>query len=63
LARLSLEQIGDAEHFGRSLDPPPDLVAWNPHHLERERNIVVDVHVRIERVGLEDHRNIAMVGG
>src|SRR5207244_9725601 len=32
-------------------------------HLQRERHVVVDRHVRVKRVGLEHHRDVAVLGG
>jgi 2C-methyl-D-erythritol 2,4-cyclodiphosphate synthase len=32
-------------------------------HLEWESHVVVHAHVRIQRVGLEDHRDVPVLGG
>src|SRR6185295_5280946 len=40
-----------------------DLVAWTPRHPEAESDVLAHGHVRIERVGLEHHRQAAFRGG
>ncbi|WP_297501490.1 hypothetical protein [Pseudonocardia sp.] len=44
------------------LDPGADLGLVHPGDLEREAHVVGDGHVRIERVALEDHRDVAVLG-
>src|SRR4029079_18834211 len=39
------------------------LFVWHSRHFEAEGDIVADTHVRIERVGLEHHRQSAFRGG
>jgi hypothetical protein len=44
-------------------DPRAGLVVRHPRHLEAERDVVVDGHVREERVGLEDGVDRLRYGG
>ncbi len=63
LARLALEHVGQAEHFGRFLHAPVDFGPGNAAQLEAEGHVVVHGHVRVEGVGLEHHRDIAVFRG
>jgi hypothetical protein len=58
LRGLALEEIVDREHLRRRLDPLPDHVLPDLVQLEAERHVVVDAHVRVERVVLEDHGDV-----
>ena len=60
LARLALEQFADAEDVGRFLDALGDLGLFEFAHLQAERHVVVHAHVRVERVVLEHHRDVAI---
>ncbi len=60
LARLALEQFGDAQDFGRALDPARDVGLVVARHPQPEAEILFDRHVRIERVGLEHHGDAAI---
>src|SRR5574341_1270941 len=42
-------------------DPSLDLGLRHPAELEAECNVVVHAHVRVERVVLEDHRDVAVL--
>ena len=62
LARETMQELFEAEDLGR----PPDLFV---HHRlrrlrqgQREGHVVVDRHVRVERIVLEDHRDVAILG-
>jgi hypothetical protein len=57
--RALLQHVGETEDLGGRLDAPPDLGAVDAAHLQPERHVVVRVHVRVERVVLEDHRHVA----
>jgi hypothetical protein len=56
-----LEQIGEPQERSRVLDSFVDLAARPSLEREREGHIVADRHVRIERVVLEDHRDVALL--
>src|SRR5437588_239015 len=62
LARLALQELVQAQHPGRLLDLGPDLRLRHPAHLQPEGHVVVDGHVRVERVGLEDHGDVSLAG-
>jgi hypothetical protein len=61
LARLALEQAGEAEHLRRRADAIPDLLLLQPVQPEPEAHVVVDGHVRVEGVVLEDHRHVPVL--
>ena len=63
LARLALEQLLDAEDLGRLVDAFGDLGLGELAHLEPERHVVVHGHVRVQRVVLEHHRDVAVLRG
>src|SRR2546423_75632 len=39
----------------------PDTAGWSPLQPQSEAHIIVNAHVRIESVVLEDHRNVAVL--
>ena len=60
LLRQAVEKRRDLQHLGRLAHALVDLLlaaAAEPH---AEGHVVVDLHVRIERVGLEDHGDAAL---
>ena len=59
LRRLAVEQLREAEHARDLLDAPSDLGLRRPPHLEAVGHVLADAHVRVERVALEDHRDVA----
>ena len=59
-ARLALEEGVEAEHPRRLLHPLVDLVLVHLLQLQAEGDVVVDGEVRVERVALEDHRDVAV---
>ena len=61
LARLALEQFLDAQDLGGLADPLGDLGFRKLPHLEPEGHVVVDGHVRIQGVILEDHRDVPIL--
>jgi len=63
LPRLPLEQLLDPQQSCRLPHPRLDLGLGELPHLEPERHVVVDGHVRVEGVVLEDHGNVAVLGG
>ena len=62
LARLLLEVL-EVEDPGRVLDPLVDLGLGHLAELQPEGHVVVDRHVRVQRVALEDHRDVAILRG
>ena len=58
---LARQHLGDAEGLGHLLNAPVDLVPRRLAQLEREAEILCDRHVGIERVGLEDHRDVPVL--
>jgi len=55
--------VGDVEDLGRLVHFPVDHVAGGAAQLQAEGHVLVDRHVRVERVVLEDHGNIPVLGG
>ena len=51
-SRLAVEEALEVEDLRCLLDPPLDLLLGGLQQLEAEGQVVVDGHVRIERVGL-----------
>ena len=60
--RLAVEELLEVEDAGGLADGLVDLVGVDLAELERERHVLVDGHVRVEGVGLEDHRDVAVLG-
>ena len=60
--RLALEVLLQAEHLGDLADPALDLVLGGLALLEAEGQVLLHGHVRVERVVLEDHRDVAVLG-
>ncbi len=60
LARLAIEEGGDAEQPGGVVDAAADLVPPHAADLEAIGHVVEHAHMRIERVVLEDHRDVAV---
>ena len=60
LARLAPEVFVNAEDLGGLVDPLMDFGLVEFPHLEAEGHVVVDAHMRIERVILEHHRDVAI---
>ena len=61
-ARLAVEQVLDPEQGGGLGDPLLPLRLRHPLRLEREADVRAHGHVRIERVVLEHHRDVAVDG-
>ena len=63
LARLALEQVRDVEHLGA---PPCTFLSISSlrqlPHLQREGEVLEDRLLRIERVVLEHHRDVPVLG-
>src|SRR6516164_4109367 len=62
LARLALEQIADAEDLRGAHHLLADHSLARTTIAQAEREIVIDRHVLIERVILEYHGNVAVLG-
>ena len=62
LLGLARQEGRQLDRLGRLLDPPVDLLLVDLAELEAEGQVVVDGHVRVERVALEDHRDVAVLG-
>jgi hypothetical protein len=63
LARAARQQVAQAEPVGHRPYPLADGGPRPMRHAESEAHVGRDVHVRIERVALEDHRDVAIPGG
>ena len=62
LLGLAVEQVLELDGLSRLLDPALDLRLGDLAQLQAEGQVVADRHVRIERVALEDHRDVAILG-
>ena len=60
--RLALEVLLQAQHLGGLADPALDLVLGRLAQLQAEREVLLDRHVRVERVVLEHHGDVAVLG-
>ncbi len=58
-ARLSIEIGRQVQRGGGGLHLAVDVRARQACHLQAERDVAADAHMRIERVGLEHHRQAA----
>ena len=61
LCRLALETLGESEDPGRLGNSLGDLLLGHLAQSQREADVVGDGHVRVERVVLEDHRDVALL--
>ena len=62
LARIAVEKLAQAEDLGGAVDAGLDLGLGRPLQLEREGHVVGDRHMRVERIVLEHHRDVALLG-
>ncbi len=62
LARQPLEQLLELERLGRLAHAPVDVVLGQLPDLQAVGHVPVHAHVRIERVVLEHHRDVAVLG-
>ena len=60
-ARLLVEVLVDLEQLGRAADPLFDLRLRQLPEPQAEREVLLHGHVRVERVVLEDHRDVALL--
>ena len=56
---LALEQVRDVQDFCRFVDALFNFGPWLACQVQRETHVLRHVHVRIERVVLEHHGNVA----
>jgi hypothetical protein len=56
---LALQQVFDVQDLRRVVDRGFDLDGRHLGQLQAEGHVVVQVHVRVQRVALEDHRDAA----
>src|SRR5215468_5260124 len=56
---VALEQLRQAENRCRAVDALVDLTLWRAAQFHRECHVGGDCHVRVERVVLEHHGNVA----
>ena len=61
LLRLAVEELVELDGLGRLLDAALDLRLGDLAQLQAEREVLADRHVRVERVALEDHRDVAIL--
>src|ERR1700756_3150369 len=62
LPGLAAEIIADAEDVGGLVDALANLAAVDFAHFQAEGHVVVDAHVRIERIILKHHGDVASHG-
>ena len=60
---LPVEVLGDIQDLGGFLDLAVDLVLGHLLELQGEGHVLIDRHVGIQGVGLEDHGDVAVLGG
>ena len=60
LARLAVQIGREIQRGGRGLHLAVDIRARQARHLQAERDVAADAHMRIERIGLEHHRQAAL---
>ncbi len=61
--RFALQQLGQAERRGDIPDPLVDLASREVASPQPEGQVVEHRHVRIKRITLKHHRDIAVLGG
>ena len=62
VGRLAVEVHGQLEHLGGLVDLALDGVLVDAGKDEREGHVLPHRHVRVERVGLEHHRDVTVLG-
>ena len=60
-ARLLVQRVFETEDAGRLAHPSLDLVLRETAHLQRKAHVPRRVHVRVERVVLEHHGDVAVL--
>ncbi len=62
LLRLAVEQMADVENVGCFLYTSVNFALGGFAQLQTKRHVVVDTHVWVERVALEHHGDVAILG-
>ena len=60
---FAFEKLRETEDVGSLAHTPVDLGLRRLPQTQPERDVVVDREVRVERIALEDHRDVAIPGG
>ena len=60
--RIAAAEVAHLHHVEDALYLDADLVLRHPPHLEAEGHVLGHRHVRPDRVALEDHRHVALLG-
>ena len=60
VGRLAVQVLAEIEDLGGALDLLVDLALVDLRELQREAHVLAHGHVRIQRVVLEDHRDVAI---
>ena len=60
---LAVEELVEAQDLARVGDAPLDLILRRLAQLQPKGEVVVDAHMRVKRVALEDHGDVAVLGG
>ncbi len=60
--RLAVQELGQAQNFGRFLYAPVNLLFRRLAQFQTKGHVVVHAHVRIEGVRLEDHGDVPILG-
>ena len=60
--RLALEEAFDPQNTGGFVHPPANFLLRQFAQRKTKGHVVVDSHVRIKGVGLEDHRDVTVLG-
>ena len=58
---LAIEELAELDRLRGLVDPTLDLRLGDLAQLQPEREVLADGHVRVERVALEDHRDVAIL--
>ena len=61
LTRLPVHQGLDLKELRGPRDPLRDFLSREPRVLQRERHVLEHGHMRVQRVALEDHRDVSLL--